>query len=1152
MFDVNSNELSLSSLGEGGPVDLFGGTLSVGSNTTYPLKAVLESEATSTATYAVKFVYKVNATSYNGQYTLLQSPLQIDRFEGQEVYKKTVESVGAITINGNVQNLSNSSTYFYSKDYIPIGEKTSKYYYVNAPLALSSSTIKVGDSGVLQDSKIYNITDAPLEGGSISSSKVAIGSQKSTYSIESFDANYALLKIISIETIKSVTSSSIGQYLLDANGILTPYKSDGVYDGYSTSSEITTLQAGSTVLGSIANDTYLGTSSDDVYFGYGGDDTINGQSGNDLLNGDLGNDSLNGGDGNDTLNGQDGNDTLSGGNGINKLDGGNGEDTYYITNNTTAISDSGGTDTAYISADFVKLSGDIENKIYASGTQALPYWIDALLPNDASGNLFQQLVSGNKTIYFNFPETMPGYIANNKLSDGYTKFNEAQKTAARQALTEIGKSIGITFVENTISDAGNTISFANNNQTNSAGYAAYPGYTSTSRDVFMNQKSSGMLTMLDGTYSVYALIHEIGHALGLKHPFDELDADGDVGEAPYLQGAEDSSNWTVMSYVSNANQYHLKLQDLDIAALQYIYGPSTTARTGADTYTISETSTNFIWDGGGTDKISASSSSQAVTIYLEPGYWGYVGSAKAEKIITAGQITVNFGSQIENLDGSNFGDGLFGNSLGNAIIGNAGNDTVTGLGGNDSITGGNGNDTIDGGAGQDTAVYALNASNYTVTAIQGGYQVVAKSGTEGTDTLRNVESLKFADQIANLATVAPKLIPSLDFDFIMNPEITINTSLGAMVVELNPDAAPNTVANMLAYVGADFYADTIFHRVIPGFMDQGGGYTAQVIKNPIYSAIALESNNGLSNVRGSIAMARTSVADSATSQFFINQANNTFLDYASAASPGYAVFGKVLTGLDVVDKIANVSRNSADKPLTDITMLSVDQTKSGVALYKPQSAIKVSGLESGATWSYSLDAGAHWSVGAGSSFLLPGGHYAATAIRVKQTNANGQVSELGGKLDATLLDASAISFWKDPAKSPAEANKNAAVNLSDAIAILKMIVGLNVNSNNTPLSPYQSIAADFDQSGDVGLTDAIGVLKMVVGLAAPAPTWKYCEAQKAPASLTAAEVLAPKTWSSAVVISGASQTLTPDTALPNPVTVVGVLTGDVDGSWVSN
>jgi cyclophilin family peptidyl-prolyl cis-trans isomerase len=400
--------------------------------------------------------------------------------------------------------------------------------------------------------------------------------------------------------------------------------------------------------------------------------------------------------------------------------------------------------------------------------------------------------------------------------------------------------------------------------------------------------------------------------------------------------------------------------------------------------------------------------------------------------------------------------------------------------------------------------------------------------------------------------VAPKLTPALGFDFIANPEITIQTSLGSMVVELNPDAAPSTVANMLGYVGIGFYSGTIFHRVIPGFMDQGGGYTSQAYKTPVYSAIVLESNNGLSNVRGSIAMARTSVADSATSQFFINQANNTFLDYASAASPGYAVFGRVLTGLDVVDKIANVPRNSSDKPLTDITILSVDQTKTGVALYQPQSAMKVSGLESGATWSYSLDAGLHWSMGSGNSFTLPGGHYAATAIRVNQTNANGQVSQLGGRFDSTLLDASAISFWKDPAKLPTDTNKNAAVNLSDAIAILKMIVGLAVNSNNTPLSPYQSIAADFDQSGDVGLTDAIGVLKMVVGLAAPAPTWKYCEVHKAPASMTAAEVLAPKTWSTSVVISGASQSFTPDTALPNPVKVVGVLTGDVDGSWVSS
>ena len=205
MFDVKPNVLSQSSLGKGGPVDLFGSAVSVQSNTNYHLKTVLESEATSTATYAVKFVYKVNATSYNGQYTLLQSPLQIDRFEGQEVYKKTVESVGTLSVNGNIQNLSTSSTYFYSKDYIRIGEKTEKYYYVNAALALSSSTIKVGDSGVLQESKIYNITDAPLEGGSISASKVPAKQMALSWALATSKKQGLWLR--SITSRRSLTSS---------------------------------------------------------------------------------------------------------------------------------------------------------------------------------------------------------------------------------------------------------------------------------------------------------------------------------------------------------------------------------------------------------------------------------------------------------------------------------------------------------------------------------------------------------------------------------------------------------------------------------------------------------------------------------------------------------------------------------------------------------------------------------------------------------------------------------------------------------------------------------------------------------------------------------------------------------------------------------
>ncbi len=144
----------------------------------------------------------------------------------------------------------------------------------------------------------------------------------------------------------------------------------------------------------------------------------------------------------------------------------------------------------------------------------------------------------------------------------------------------------------------------------------------------------------------------------------------------------------------------------------------------------------------------------------------------------------------------------------------------------------------------------------------------------------------------------------------------------------------------------------------------------------------------------------------------------------------------------------------------------------------------------------------------------------------------------GGEKDPTVA-----KFWKDNTKTPTDTKKTDAVNLTDAIAILKMIVGLNVNSNNTALSPYQAIAADFDQSGDVGLTDAIGVLKMVVGLSAPTPTWKFYDDTKLASAYTSAQSLNPKSWTSSSAIS---DTGTADSS----VKLVGVLTGDVDGSWV--
>ena len=144
-----------------------------------------------------------------------------------------------------------------------------------------------------------------------------------------------------------------------------------------------------------------------------------------------------------------------------------------------------------------------------------------------------------------------------------------------------------------------------------------------------------------------------------------------------------------------------------------------------------------------------------------------------------------------------------------------------------------------------------------------------------------------------------------------NPMVLLSTSMGDIKVELYPDKAPVTVKNFLDYVKAGYYNGTIFHRVIPGFMIQGGGLTAdmQDKREGQKAPIKNESGNGLKNDTGTLAMARTNVPDSATSQFFINVKDNTFLN-GEKDKPGYAVFGKVVEGMDVVKKIEQVKTAS--------------------------------------------------------------------------------------------------------------------------------------------------------------------------------------------------------------------------------------------------
>jgi len=141
-----------------------------------------------------------------------------------------------------------------------------------------------------------------------------------------------------------------------------------------------------------------------------------------------------------------------------------------------------------------------------------------------------------------------------------------------------------------------------------------------------------------------------------------------------------------------------------------------------------------------------------------------------------------------------------------------------------------------------------------------------------------------------------------------NPKVEMETSKGKMVIELFPEKAPETVKNFLTYVEAKFYAGTIFHRVIPKFMIQGGGFTSDMKKKTAGTPIKNEADNGLKNERGTIAMARTGDPHSATAQFFINSVNNDFLNHKGKTQQGwgYVVFGKVTSGLDVVDAISAV------------------------------------------------------------------------------------------------------------------------------------------------------------------------------------------------------------------------------------------------------
>ena len=189
----------------------------------------------------------------------------------------------------------------------------------------------------------------------------------------------------------------------------------------------------------------------------------------------------------------------------------------------------------------------------------------------------------------------------------------------------------------------------------------------------------------------------------------------------------------------------------------------------------------------------------------------------------------------------------------------------------------------------------------------------------------NILSLMVSGMVIASATGAPSAAAE------EKPVVVIETSLGQIEVELEPGKAPETVKNFLDYVDSKFYDGTIFHRVIKGFMIQGGGFTPEMQQKKTNPSIKIESSNGLKNTRGTIAMARTMDPNSATSQFFINHVDNDFLNYrdSSVQGAGYTVFGHVSKGIEVVDKIASVGTTTKagmqDVPAEAVLIKSIRQ-----------------------------------------------------------------------------------------------------------------------------------------------------------------------------------------------------------------------------------